>query len=132
MVFTTELETARFSRPGWIRRDFPEKIGDGAIFQIKAETALLSRQKRRQRDQETIFRYRSGCGAGLRSECRRRDFPDQDGDGATFQTEEGDGATKKQFYGPNWIRCDFSDQVGDGATFQTEAETARPRFAVYS
>ena len=51
----------RLSRP---RRDFPDQGGDGATFQTKAETELLSRPRR-----------------------KRRYFPNQGVIGATFQTK---------------------------------------------
>ena len=55
----------RQPRPWCMRRDFPDRGGDGAtknqFLAAKAETTRLSTPKR-----------------------RRRDFTDQDGDGATF------------------------------------------------
>ena len=82
-----EVNTLRFSRPGWRRHDFPDQGGDGAIF----------RQRQRRCNQELILCQRVGCGATLairvetaqtkadaarlsRPRPRRRFFPDEDGD----------------------------------------------------
>ena len=70
-------------------RDFPDEGGDGGSFQMKAETARLSRSRKKRRDQGTT----------------PRDPRDRDGDGATF-------ANKVQT---------------DGAIVETKVETARPR-----
>ena len=122
-TFQIKAETARLSRLRRRRRNFPEQGGDGAIFQTKAETARLSRLKR-----------------------RRRNFPDQGEDGATFQNN----AETAQFFKPRRRRRDFPhkaemarlsrtmrrrrdqksiprNQGGDGATFQNNPETARPK-----
>ena len=107
-AFATDVKTAQFPRPRWIRRDsgnfqvFRDRGGDVAIFQTEAEMAQVFRPRRRRRD----FPYRGG-----------------------------DDATKKQFFATvvkaarlsrsEWRRRDFPDQVGDGATFWTKSETAR-------
>ena len=44
------VEAAWFLRSEWRRRDVLDQGGDSATFQIKAETAWLSRPRRRRRD----------------------------------------------------------------------------------
>ena len=73
-------------------------------FAIEVETARLSRPRR-----------------------RRRDFSDQDGYGATFQTEADTARLRNNSMRPWWMRRDFSNQSGDnpdhgaqGATFRTK------------
>ena len=60
-----------------------------------------------------------------RPRLRRRDFPDQGGNGATFQTK----AETTRPFRPRWRRRDFSDQGGDGATkivfLATEVDTVQ-------
>ena len=65
------------------------------------------------------FGSESGCGATmagmarlLRPRRRRRGFPDQDRDGATFQTKAGSTHISRQ----SRTRCDFPDEGGDTAT----------------
>ena len=120
-AFSTEVETARLSRPWGIRRDskgngsldFPDRGGDGAtnnhFIATVVEAARLSR-----------------------SEWRRRDFPDQGGYGAFFQTEAETARLRNNSLRPWWMRRDFSNQSrvspdhgAYGATFQNKAETAR-------
>ena len=130
-----KMETARLSRPKWRRRDFKIKFqgfldrgGDGATIATIEDTARLRK-----------WRDSKGNGAtGLASAIemctfetfqtevetarprnhsslprrRRRDFPDQGGDGATFQTN----AETARLFRPMRRRCDFSDRAGDGAT----------------
>ena len=125
-AFSTEVETARLSRPRWIRRD----SGNGATPKATARPAWPARPK---------------CALSRlsRPRWRRHVFADRSGDGATFQTKAetarlsrpmrkwrdfphrgGDGETKIISSRLRWIRCDFPDQGGDGATFQTKAEKA--------
>ena len=96
-AFSTEVETARLSRPRWIWRD----SGNGANQKATARPAWPARTKIR------LSKF-------LRPGWRRRDFPDRGGDGAnknhfiaTVQTKAEtarfsrtgrDGATKKQFF----------------------------------
>ena len=153
-TFQKKIETARLSRPTgrrrdfkksfsglsrprWRRRDFHDQGGYGAT----QETARLQRQRRDrlgQGDQNVHFqdfRHRSGGGTSLQTEAaetarlfrprrRGRDFPDQCGDGATFQTEVETVRPRLYSLQMRWIRCDFPYQCGDGATFQTKAERA--------
>ena len=106
---------SRLLRPRWRRRVFADRSEDGATFQTKAETApaRLSRPRWRRRDQEIILRYQGGGGVTFqqtgeetaqffRPMRRRRDFSDQCGDGATFQTK----AETARFSRPRWRRRD--------------------------
>ena len=119
------------------------------IFENKAETAQLSRPRRRRRDQETILRDQSGYCAifatfatGLDTarflQARRRwhdqeknlhDLHDQGGDGAT-QKNPRELRDRKETAGLSRPRQRRSDREtipherdGHGATFTTQAET---------
>ena len=98
------------SRLRWIRRDFPDRGGDGAtkIVFLATEVDLVQR-----------FRPRR----------RRLNFPDQYGDGATFQTEVETVRPKLYSSRLRWIRRDFPDRGGDDATnilfLATEVDTVQ-------
>ena len=82
---TARLRSAisRPSRPRCRRRDFPDQGGDGAtenqFFATKAETAGFSRPRK----DGATFQIRAERARVFRPKRRRRDFPDQGGDGAT-------------------------------------------------
>ena len=127
------------SRPRRRRRDLSDRGRDGATFQNKVETARL----------RNIYLRPGGCDATLaikmetaqtskwrqlrteaemarprinssRPRRRWRDFPDQSGDGATFQTEAETARPRLCSSRMRWIRSDFPDQGRDGAPFQTK------------
>ena len=119
------METARLSRPWWIRRD----SGNGATQKATARPAWPARPK-------------SALSRLSRPRWRRRDFPDWGGDGATnkhfYRDGSGSGATfpfraetvrttvhTAGLFRPRLRRRDFPDQGGNGATFQTKTETTR-------
>ena len=52
-------------------------------------------------------------------------FSDQEGDGATFQTEAETARLRQSSSRLRWIRRDIPYQGADGITFRTEAETTR-------
>ena len=127
--FQTEVETARLrnnsSRPCWMLRELinqsgggPDQSGNSAIFQTMAKTAQLSRPRRRWRYQETRIN-------SSRPKRKRRDFPDQGGEGLTFQTIAETARPRINSSRPRPRRCDFLDQSGYGATFQTKPETTQ-------
>ena len=107
-AFSTEVETARLSRPRWILRD----SGNGAFSKATARPAWPARPK---------------CALSRlsRPSWRRRVFADRSGDGATFQTK----AETAQLSRPMRRRRDFPDRGGNGATniifLATEVDTAR-------
>ena len=112
-IFHTKAETAR---PRMRRRD---QGGDGAVFQIKVETAQLPRPRRRLRDQ-------GGDGATKEETARlSRSRP-------RLRVRGGDGATKKEAAGPYQIKAEtaqisrprrdrrlFRDKGESEAIFQT-------------
>ena len=109
-----------------------------ATFATKVDTSRLKKQRRDRpgkRDQKwhfQVFRDVVEAAQFSRSEWRRRAFPDQSGDGATFQTKAETVRLRNNSSRPWWMWRDVSNQSGDGpdpgaygATFQTKAETAR-------
>ena len=102
VTFLTEAETARLFRPRRRRRDFPDRGGDGATFQTKARLRSNSSQPwwmwRDFSNQSGDGPDQGAYGATFQTKAetarlsgprrRRRDFSDQDGDHATFQTKK--------------------------------------------
>ena len=142
-TFQNKMETAQLSRPTWRRRDFKkvfqvflDRGGDGATFATKVDTARLRKRRDSKGNGVTglasatkmctfkTFATEMETERLCRPKRRRRDFSDQCGDGATFQTEVETARPRLYSSRLRWIRCDFPDQGGDGATFQTKAERA--------
>ena len=130
-----------------MRHDFSDQGGDGQSFQTKAETARLSRPRRRRRDQETYLRYREGCGATLairaetaqiKADTARLFRPkrmrseqetilrDREGCGATLAIRAETAQTKAntaRLSRPRRRRRDFPGQSGYGATFKIKVRS---------
>ena len=99
-------QAAQLSRSEWRRRNFPYQGGDGATFQTEAETVLTRNNSLRPwwmrsdlSNQSGDCPHQGGYGAIFqttekvrsrinfpRPRRRRQDFPDEGGDGASFQT----------------------------------------------
>ena len=102
-----------------IRSNFCDRSGGGATKISRLVFGMAY-----SRDQELLFpdfRDRKTEARLSRPRQRRRDFPDQGGDGATFQTKAETASLSRS----RRRRRDFQNQGGDGATFQNKAETAR-------
>ena len=153
-TFQNKMETARLSRPTWRRRDFKkvfqgflDRGGDGATFATMVDTARL----RKWRDSKgnganglasatkmctfKTFATEVDTARLCRPKRRWRDFSDQGGDGATFQTEVETARPILFSSRLRWIRRDFPDRGGDSASFQTKAERAllsRQKIAIAS
>ena len=94
-----------------IRNEFCDRSGGGA-----AKPSRLVFGMPYSRDQVLPFpdfRNRKTQARFSRPRHRRRDFPDQGGDGATFQTKAETASCSR----PRRRRRDFPDQGEDGATF---------------
>ena len=131
-AFSTEVETARLSRPWWIRRDSKRNgATKNSFLATKAETERLSRPRWRLRNKKIL------CDRG----GRRRDFTNQTEDsqdhgayGKTFQNKAETARLsrprqRRRFFRSRRRGRDFPDHRGDGATknqfLATKAETTR-------
>ena len=87
-TFVIRVDTARLSRPRRRPRDVKEQSQDGATIQTKAETARPRTNSSRPCWKWRGCRVQSGDGATFQTMRRLRDFPDRG----------GDGPSKKQFF----------------------------------
>ena len=135
-TFQNKMETARLSRPKWRRRDFKkvfqgflDRSGDGATFVTMVDMVRLRKRRDFKGNGATslasatkmctfkTFATKVETVRLCRPKRRRRDFSDQGGDGATFQTEVETVRPRNHSSLPRRRRRDFADQGGDGATF---------------
>ena len=125
----TKVDTSRprtnSSRPWWKRCGCRAQSGDGATFQTKQRWRDYSDQGGDGASKNQFFASVMEAVWLWRSDWRRREFPHQGGNGATFRTK----AEMARLFRP-WRRQRdqepiLRDRGGDSATFWTKAGTAR-------